>query len=343
MKVLLVNYEYPTITANCGGGGAVTKTLYENLKQSKHTVQLYTDFADRSHYTFPARHHLSLASTTNKFDPDVVNAHFTLPTGLTAARVCQTTNTPLVTTAMGADLHDPTRYNLARPILNHLNHYVFNRSDKILTPSLDMGKRIPRRHQSNAKVTHYGIDPDNWTWSPRSRDQNLNVLTVCRLVDRKNLDLAIRTIENAGGRGLNLTHTIVGTGPKHDELEDQYGHLDWLTIKGYVDDLQSEYDKHDVFFLPSKHEAFGIVYLEALASGLPVIMSDTGGQTDIIKHDSRVGTAARPNVEALTHAFEKIWQEYDERQRATKNYIRDHFSARKMTKQYLQTYREVLA
>lgn len=341
MKILLVNYEYPGTTSNCGGGGEVTRQLETELVRRGHTVRVYTDQADGNYTTFPLRHYRGLKRVLERYQPDVVNAHFSMPTGLPLARLCEQRDIPLVTSVMGADLYDPTRYQHIRPLLDHINRYVFERSDAIVAPSRDMLDRLPPLFLHNSRVVHYGIEPEHWNWEPGTERERTRLLTVCRLVPRKNLDLAIATSDELRRRGHDIEHTIVGKGPERAGLLEEHGDKDWLSLPGYVEDLDAVYNDHDVFVLPSKHEAFGMVFLEALASGLPVVTSDTGGQTDIIENGV-VGEIAQPNVEDQTAAVERLLDSYLRQQASTRHYVEAEWTADRMAAEYEQVYEGVV-
>lgn len=334
----MVNYEWPDLTDNCGGGGRIGKQLLRGLSDRGHNVRLVTDSADGSPLTFPLRRRRRIHRTVGWFDPDVIHAQFSIPSGLAAARAAVKHDIPLVTSVMGADVYDPTRYEIIRPALDQANRYVFNRSEKLVTPSVDMAKRIPKYAQTKNTVIPYGIDPSNWKWRDKDVHDPLRVLTVCRLVDRKNLFEAIDTVEKVSRRGVNVEHRVVGKGPLADDIEAGAKQNDWLYYRGYVDDLQDEFDWGDVFFLPSKHEAFGIVFLEALACGLPVVTSDTGGQSELIT--PTLGRA-KSDTEGWATALENIATHYEIFQPNTKDYVKRHFSRGTMVDEYESLFNRV--
>jgi glycosyltransferase involved in cell wall biosynthesis len=81
---------------------------------------------------------------------------------------------------------------------------------------------------------------------------------------------------------------LLGDGPERDnlaELAKDLGIADKVHLKGFVsDELKYQIlENSDLFTLISLHEGFGVVYLEAMYCGLPVIAADQGGQVDILK------------------------------------------------------------
>jgi glycosyltransferase involved in cell wall biosynthesis len=97
------------------------------------------------------------------------------------------------------------------------------------------------------------------------------------------------------------TKYVVGAGPKLRELKAKYPEARYT---GYVDDetLASFYAAADVFVFPSRSETFGLVLLEALASGLPVAAFPVTGPLDVIG-DSGAGTLREDMNEAIEGAL----------------------------------------
>lgn len=339
MHVTLVNYEFPP---HCGGGGRVTKLLTDGLQAQGHTARVFTDLTDYHYTTWPLRSYRRLNHYLDTHDVDVLHGHFSLPSSAHLPRLARKHDVPLVVSVMGADIYDPTRFQLVRPLADRINQHILEAADAVVAPSIDMQDRVVQKHAVNCRCIHYGIKPDAWTWSIRTMSESPTILSVCRLVERKNLDTAISAvIQLADETGLDVTYRIVGTGPMKGELTSRWGDHDVIEFGGYVEDLQPEFDAADVFFLPSEHEAFGMVFLEALACGLPVVTSTTGGQTDIVNGTGLTVDGDTPN--AYTNALEQVLTRYETYQRRTEGYVEAEFSQSQMVNAYTELYREVVA
>jgi phosphatidylinositol alpha-1,6-mannosyltransferase len=120
----------------------------------------------------------------------------------------------------------------------------------------------------------------------------LNVLTVGRLVTSeayKGVDTLIRAVAIACSQGVNVTLTIVGDGddvPRLRRINSELGMGTSVQFLGPISDseLHREYQKCDVFAMPSKCEGFGIVFLEAMRYGKPCIGGNHGGTPEVIDH-----------------------------------------------------------
>lgn len=114
------------------------------------------------------------------------------------------------------------------------------------------------------------------------------LLSVCRLEPRKDLVTlleAMRILKNSGFSDMQAV--IVGEGIQGDFLKNkcrQMGLGDMVRFAGRVsdDDLPSYYSSADIFVLPTLYEGFGIVYLEAMAVGLPIVSTLVGAVPEVV-------------------------------------------------------------
>ena len=120
-------------------------------------------------------------------------------------------------------------------------------------------------------------------------------VSVCRLLEKKGIDNAIRAFAALDALDQGCSYLIVGTGPFQQELQEiaaAAGAKDRIMFTGEVadDDLVDHYRLGDVFIMPNRElangdtEGFGLVFLEANSCGLPVIAGQDGGSTDAVHH-----------------------------------------------------------
>jgi glycogen synthase len=120
------------------------------------------------------------------------------------------------------------------------------------------------------------------------------VLLVGRLVYEKGFQLALEALPGVIERIGGVRFLVAGSGTHEDELKAQAKELgldDHGTFLGWIGDdvLHSLYRIADLCVIPSLYEPFGLVALEAMASGCPCIVADTGGLREVVPAGERVG------------------------------------------------------
>jgi glycosyltransferase involved in cell wall biosynthesis len=136
-------------------------------------------------------------------------------------------------------------------------------------------------------VVQSGVDQDRFHPPDlRKREGDLPVvLTVRRLVPRNGVDVLVRAWrgEQLGDRAELV---IAGDGPERSTITELAAGDSSIRLMGYVSDdaLADLYRSSDVFVLPSRSgEGFGLVAAEAMATGLPVVATESGGVTDLVQ------------------------------------------------------------
>ncbi|HHW13761.1 MAG TPA: glycosyltransferase family 4 protein [Firmicutes bacterium] len=115
------------------------------------------------------------------------------------------------------------------------------------------------------------------------------VLFVGRLVREKGPDVLLEAVPKILRYAPGTRFVLAGTGPLAQELRERaaaLGVADRVSLPGFVDDATRNalLATADVAVYPSTYEPFGIVALEAMAAGTPVVVSDTGGMAEIVVH-----------------------------------------------------------
>ncbi len=177
------------------------------------------------------------------------------------------------------------------------SRYMFNELQRIFNLPADKLRIIPNgvypeafRHQSGevrAIRRRYAAD-----------DEQI-VFYVGRLVFEKGLDLLLKAAPRILAHREKVKFVIAGKGPYAEHLHDrarQMGLYHKFYFTGYIDDLTRNalFSTADVAVFPSFYEPFGIVALEAMAAGTPVVVTDTGGLGEVVHHGKN-GLKAFPN------------------------------------------------
>ena len=135
---------------------------------------------------------------------------------------------------------------------------------------------------SRLEVISNGIDLEKFKASDRLEKEPVTILSVGRLVKKKNFDTAIKAIKALGS--ISVRYIIIGEGEEREIL----GHKE--NVSEYLSDA-------DIFLLPSRWEGFGLSLVEAMATGLPSIVSDVPGISEVLGEDGVCGFKIPPEDE----------------------------------------------
>jgi len=158
------------------------------------------------------------------------------------------------------------------------------------------------------RVIPNGVSADRFADRPAPRPVS-RIVTVANLRREKAHEVLLAAAAQLASRYPQLTFDIAGDGPRLSELRElakTLGVADRVTFLGHREDVPALLAGADAFVLPSRSEAFPNGAIEAMAAGLPVIASATGGLLDLIE-DGRTGVLVRPDdVDALTQAIAEL-------------------------------------
>lgn len=146
-------------------------------------------------------------------------------------------------------------------------------------------------HWDKLHVVHCGIDPEQFAPPETARpiDGPLRLLTVGRLDNMKGVSILIDAVAELHRRGTAVELTVVGDGPKREDLErlaQRAGVGDHVTWTGSVgqDAIRARYYAADVFCLPSFAEGIPVVLMEAMSTEMPVVANNITGIPELVEH-----------------------------------------------------------
>ncbi|HVL98109.1 MAG TPA: glycosyltransferase [Egibacteraceae bacterium] len=213
--------------------------------------------------------------------PDVVAVHWWMP-GAIAARLARV-DAPVVLTAHGTDV----ALLESEPRLAPLARWALAGVDRVEAVSSDLAERLARATGRVADAVNPMPLDAGWLAEPappraRAADRPLEVLAAGRMVPEKGFaDL----LEAARRVPVPVRVTLVGDGPERGRLEqlaEALGVHARLPGRLAPDALHAAYAAADVVVQPSHREGFGLVAAEALARGVPVVATDSGGARDVL-------------------------------------------------------------
>jgi glycosyltransferase involved in cell wall biosynthesis len=250
---------------------------------------------------------------------------------------------------------DIVRQRALRPLYGPLLRRAFTRARAVAVGSQQLlgASRELRGFEAKTRVIPFGIDTSRFTATPAaaSRAAALRaawgsrpaILAVGRLVGYKGLDVLLR----AAGQ-LEATVVIVGRGPEEGRLRALAGPHTVFAGRVSDDDLVAYYHACDVFCLPSVTiaEAFGIVLLEAMACGRPLVTTTLPTGVSAVNRDGVTGLAVPPgDVGALREALLALLGDSTRRKAmgdAARNVQAKEYSAALMGERYVKLYEDAL-
>lgn len=195
-------------------------------------------------------------------------------------------------------------------------HWFYSQLDQVFVNSEEYRRSWVARGIDPAKILLFprGIDLELFT--PQRREPGFwkahgiapgetVLLYVGRISKEKDLDVLAGAYRKLREEGLPVALALVGEGPYSRELKES---LPGVTFTGYLEgeELAKAFASADVFLFPSTTDTFGNVVLEALASGLPVVVSDQGGPKELIDSGKTGFITKSLDVEDFTNAVRRL-------------------------------------
>ena len=290
---------------------------------------------------------------------DLVHAHWSIPQGLTGLLVKKLFGIPCLISLHGSDV-----YGLKTPLLQGLNSRVIRRSNACAANSRATAKvALELAGREDIQIIPMGVDIDFFSRTRNTEGfqdgfdkKEQTILFAGRLIEWKGVDYLIKAFAQVLEKRSDVRLLILGSGPRKSILEDLSKELNIQQKVEFHDAVCQEelvlyYSRSDVFVLPSivsdsgETEGLGVVLLEAMAGGLPVIGTRVGGIPDIIK-DGETGLLAQPrNPGDLAHKIEMLLADKELRQRLGKgghDFVKQGFSWRHIAAKYLELFELIL-
>lgn len=241
-----------------------------------------------------------------EFKPDIVHAHYASSYGLLGAL---TKFHPYIVSVWGSDVYS---YPQSGCIYRRLLKYTFKKADLILSTSHCMAQETNKYTDKEIGITPFGVDTELFKPSKKEGDGTFVIGNVKTLSANYGIDLLIRAFVKicANNPDKPLKLRIVGDGPdktKLQELSRSLGVESRTEFVGFVDNrkLPEIYNSFDVSVSLSYKESFGVVAVEAMVCGCPVVTSDADGFCEVVEDGVTGYIVPKGNVEAAAAAIQK--------------------------------------
>jgi glycosyltransferase involved in cell wall biosynthesis len=307
-----------------------------------------------SQYKKLGEKHFKAAEKTidkNNIKFDLIHSHFTWSAGYAGAKLKEKYGVPFIVTAHGYDIYDlPFRDDEWKEKIK----YVLNAADYIITVSNSnlecikklnvktLVKVIPNGFNSNLFCPRESNECGKTLSLPLDKEI---ILTVGNLEVVKGHKYLIEAMKEVVKRNKNVLCIIVGSGKLKNKLEKQIkkaGLENYVKLAGGKphDEIPIWMNACDLFVLPSFRESFGVVQIEAMACGKPVVATYNGGSEEIITSEDYgfLVEPANPKdlAEKILIALEKEWADEKIRKYA------EQFRIENNVKEVLEVYKHII-
>ena len=251
----------------------------------------------------------------NEGKVDVIHAHSAFWGGIAATYISKKYNIPLVITE-----HSSLKYaKYAKESYKKYIYEAYENADCLIAVGNGLKKELQEYVNRPIEVIHNMVDLQLFNIDENIESKNsisnreFKFFSCGFLEEGKGMECLIKAFTKAF-RDEKVSLRIGADGSLRlplKKLIEELGMDNQIKLLGALsrEEVSKEMRTCDAFALASEHETFGVVYIEALACGKPVIGADNGGAEDIIREDNGI-IAKKKNVEDLTKALRKIKDNY---------------------------------
>lgn len=279
---------------------------------------------------------------------DVLHAHVSAPGGILAVRLGAEFGIPVVLTEHMSPFPLPALCTPSgAPVPDVIE--ACNRADRLLAVSAALAAEIREATGAQAAVLPNGVDGERF--HPRAAGAGANAgpvfLGAGYLVPQKGFDDLLCAFQRVVWERPDARLRIIGDGPERGNLARLADRLEiadrveWLGQRSR-DEVAPLFRAADVFVLSSRHESLGMVVIEALASGLPVVATDCGGPRDVVPADAgRLVPVG--DVAALAAGMLAVARDLPAPHAPARGAFEARFSDRRVAERLVGVYRELAA
>lgn len=279
---------------------------------------------------------------------DIIHAHTWYSDGGVAYELFKTHNIPYIVTVRNTDIMVFLKYlihvrSYGLEILKNAKQIIF--ITPVLLNKLFLSKTLQRNLDLKNKSTIIpnGVDKfwiENTVERKAEASSPLKLIFIGRFTNNKNLDNVISAVKIANDNGHSCHLSIVGWGNNLEaKIAASTKKKSYYTLFGKLSDkakIAKLLRESDIFIMPSKNETFGLVYIEALSQGIPIIYSKDDGIDGL--HRTNIGEAINgDNIQEIVDAIITIAKNYQSYNFSPAKIANFH-SWTRIASQYLQLY-----
>lgn len=381
MKILFFNYEYPPLGGGAANATAYILKEYSKIPDLK--VDLITSSIDSGYhlenlgnnvfihripigknknnlhyqsqkellvYAWKAYFFAKKLVQKNKYD--LSHSFFTVPCGFISLLIKRKYKIPYVVSLRGSDVPGYSeRFAFLYVFIKPLVRLIWRKADAVISNSKGL-KELALKTNSKQEigVIYNGIDISDFIPKPENRPNDKLIITVgaSRVTARKGINYLIEAIKKLSPKYPNIYLRVMGGGNEKENLENLAKELNLEKNVEFIGRIPREntspyYQEAGIFVLPSLNEGMSNAMLEALASGLPLIATDTGGTREILEEGENGFIVKMKNSQNLAEKIELLVKDPDLRKRMGEASRKkaEMMSWEKVAREYLEIYSKI--
>lgn len=200
--------------------------------------------------------------------------------------------------------------------------------------------------KSNITTIYYGFDPVHYRASNRvNSDRKFRIGTISRLVDQKRIDVLLEAFSIVRQTEPRITLQIIGSGEKEGNLKELAKSLSLDDVTSWVSNTDERLEllsRFEIFILASSYEGFGLVLLEAIQMGVPILASHNSAIVEVLG-DEYVGLFPTGDSKILADKIRYFLQLSTIQKRLIMSYLNERlalFSSETMYNSIIQKYQQ---
>ena len=355
-----------TDTPNIGGAEKQMLLLTQYLKKAGHRVDLaygkysniktmhgdFNKYCDNIHvlntlHKHDLRHYFHLKKVLKGGKYDLIHIHLWNPgSGRYAFFAAKKMGVKIITTE-----HDPFKLHGFKKVIKKI---CIKKTEETISISSDNYGllldyyKIPKKQLN---IVHNGIEVSRFLDNKNVanlpvKSGDIVISCIAEFHERKGHKYLLDAFQTLQKQFSSLQLMLIGTGPIEKNLKDKYGNNPNIHFLGWRNDIPEILDASDIFVLPSLREAFGLVVLEAMISGVVTIATNNGGTVDIIE-DGKSGYLIPPqNRDKIIETVKTILfnpGQKEDIKKASVERVKNFFTAEKMTERTVKVYAKTIS
>ncbi|MEF3692512.1 MAG: glycosyltransferase family 4 protein [Candidatus Moraniibacteriota bacterium] len=381
MKILFFNYEYPPLGG--GAGNATYYILKEFSKIKDLEVDLITSSVNKEYSTekigenitvhkipigknaanlhFQSQKDLLVYSwkalrlagkLTREKKYNLSHSFFTVPCGAISLWLKLTKKIPYIVSLRGSDVPGYSeRFTALYAVLKPLIRLIWKQSASVVSNSRGLKDLALKTNKAQKiEVIFNGVDTEDFYPDEVLRPKEKFIITVgaTRITARKGINYLIEALSVLVPKYPNIFLHIMGDGNEKENLEAMSKKMNLRNNIVFLGRIPREktgpyYREASLFVLPSLNEGMSNAMLEALASGLPILTTETGGTAELVKEGENGYTVKMKDAEDLAEKIEIIFKDNDLRKRMgmTSRELAERMSWKNVSREYFELYQRI--